>query len=211
MEIGDAAKRSRKSRDTGAGKEGDGGKSTSEALTVMHNGIRLMNRGEYANAILSQALQPIARDRSKKGLEQFGEGWKELALALSLDGLPMTCVQYYALGGMTNDQFDYLAEHNEEFGELVQLWKMASQCYMEAMGSQYLLDKTFNNGLYLFMMKSRYRDTYGDNMEGAVQKALEKLGVNQGNGVMTQEQMVKIAAAIRNSANIVAADRATIN
>lgn len=173
-----------------------------------------INQGRYSSLILAKQLKPLPRDKSKKGLEQFGEGWREMALDMALEGLSVTTIRYYALGRMTRGSFDWMNESNEEFMELVEIWLMAAQCYMEAMGSENILDtagKRFNNALYMFFMKNRFRDDYGDDMSEAVRKALEKMGVAQPEQVMTQEQLVKIAAAIKASAHEVNVGNATIN
>lgn len=173
-----------------------------------------INSGAYSSLILAKKLKPLPRDTSKKGLEQFGEGWREMALDMALEGLSLNTIRYYALGKMTRGSFDWYNESNEEFAELVEVWMMAAQCYMEAMGSDNIMDtagKRFNNALYMFFMKNRFRQDYGDDMSEAVRKALEKMGVAQPEQAMTQEQLVKVAAAIKASAHEVNVGNATIN
>lgn len=101
--------------------------------------------------------------RPKKTLDVLPDGWQDIMMTMAQNGASQCEIQN-TLDIDDNLWYKFI-EREPTFREAFARAKRACKAWWEAQGRQNMKDRDFNNALWAFNMKNRFREDWGDKQD----------------------------------------------
>jgi len=124
--------------------------------------------------------------RPKKGLEILCKDWKSVFLDMAERGCAI--VEIAVAMGVSRQQMYVLRDNNTEFSDTFARAKELSYAWWLSQGRKNMENREFNNALWAFNMKNRFRDEWGDNSKVQVEST-NRTNVTHKIELVTKDEM----------------------
>jgi hypothetical protein len=110
----------------------------------------------------------MAEKKSRKGIggrppittKDLPEDWKEIMISLAKEGASVLEISTHL--GIPRQRMYDLRDREPEFHDIFVRARALCQSWWEEQGRVNMKDRDFNNALWAFNMKNRFRDDWGD-------------------------------------------------